>query len=509
MLPVQIADSHRGQGLLVSHDVFDLREEPWIDACELVDVPQVHSDAKRIGNEQDAFGPRLPHLGFDFLALRRPLVEAVDSGFEAAQCFLHRFLEGPAHCHDLADRFHLRCQVRVGLRELLERKPRDLRHHVIDGRLERSWRGPAGNVVAEFIERVAYSQLGGNFRNRKTGRLRGQRRRTRHPRVHFNYCHAPVGRVDGKLDVGPTGINSDFAQHRDRGIAHDLVFLVGKRLRRCHRNRVAGVDAHRVEVLDRTDNDAVVLAVTHHFHFELFPADDGLFNEYLVGRRSVEPAFDDVDEFLPVVGNAAAGTAECERRANDRGKADRRLHLQRLFHAVGDHGTGTGEPDLAHRHLEFFAVLRFVDGLFIGTDHFDTIFFQHAVTRQIERTVQCSLTTHGRQQHVRAFDLDDSFDHLPGHRLDIGDIRHLRIGHYRRRVGIDQNDAIAFFAKCLASLRPRIIEFAGLTNHDRSGSDDQNRFDVIAFRHGNGFAQLPPGYPALFWSIIFTKRSNR
>src|SRR5512136_794339 len=44
-------------------------------------------------------------------------------------------------------------------------------------------------------------------------------------------------------------------------VAQHLVLLVGERLGRGHGDRVAGVDAHRVEVLDRADDDEVVLRV--------------------------------------------------------------------------------------------------------------------------------------------------------------------------------------------------------------------------------------------------------
>jgi hypothetical protein len=44
-----------------------------------------------------------------------------------------------------------------------------------------------------------------------------------------------------------------------RGVAHDLVLAVGERLRRRHGDRVAGVHAHGVEVLDRADDDHVVV----------------------------------------------------------------------------------------------------------------------------------------------------------------------------------------------------------------------------------------------------------
>jgi hypothetical protein len=38
-------------------------------------------------------------------------------------------------------------------------------------------------------------------------------------------------------------------------------------------DRVAGVHAHRVEVLDGADDDAVVLVVAHDLHLEFLPAE--------------------------------------------------------------------------------------------------------------------------------------------------------------------------------------------------------------------------------------------
>ena len=58
------------------------------------------------------------------------------AGFQAAQRFLQRFLEGPADGHGLADRFHLRGQRRIGFGKLLEGQARHLGDDVIDGRLE-------------------------------------------------------------------------------------------------------------------------------------------------------------------------------------------------------------------------------------------------------------------------------------------------------------------------------------------------------------------------------------
>ena len=74
----------------------------------------------------------------------------------------------------------------------------------------------------------------------------------------------PVLRIDGELDVRPARLHADLPHHGDRGVAHPLIFLVGQRLRRGHGDRIARVNAHRVKVLDRADDDAIVVLVAHH-----------------------------------------------------------------------------------------------------------------------------------------------------------------------------------------------------------------------------------------------------
>ena len=56
-------------------------------------------------------------------------------------------------------------------------------------------------------------------------------------------------------------------------VAQLLVEPVGQRLLRRDRDAVAGVHAHRVDVLDRADDHDVVVAVAHHLELELAPAD--------------------------------------------------------------------------------------------------------------------------------------------------------------------------------------------------------------------------------------------
>ena len=94
--------------------------------------------------------------------------------------------------------------------------------------------------------------------------------------------------------------------------AQPLILLVGQRLGRRDRDRIAGMHAHRIEILDRADDDAVVIAIPHNLHLEFFPADDGFLEQDLAGRRRLEPAAYDLLEFVAVVCDSAAAAAQGE-----------------------------------------------------------------------------------------------------------------------------------------------------------------------------------------------------
>jgi hypothetical protein len=98
-----------------------------------------------------------------------------------------------------------------------------------------------------------------------------------------------------------------------RGVAHDLIFLVGQRQRRRDGDRIAGMHAHRIDVLDRADDDAVVRLVAHDLHLVFLPAEQRFLDQNLGGRRGVEAALATISlELFLVVGDAAAGAAHGE-----------------------------------------------------------------------------------------------------------------------------------------------------------------------------------------------------
>ena len=165
------------------------------------------------------------------------------------------------------------------------------------------------------------------------------------------------------------------------------------------------------------------------------------------------------------------------------GQADVLDGGQRLVEGVGDGGLRVLEADARHRLAEELAVLGLLDRFALGADQLDAVFREHAHVVEGQRGVEAGLAAHGRQEGVGALLLDDLGDDLRGDRLDVGGVGHLRVGHDRRRVGVDQDDAVALLAQRLAGLGAGVVELAGLADDDRPRPDDHDRADVGSLRH--------------------------
>ena len=178
----------------------------------------------------------------------------------------------------------------------------------------------------------------------------------------------PSLRVDGELDVAAAGVDADLADDRDADVAQPLVLAVGQGERRGDGDRVAGVHAHGVEVLDRADDDDVVGVVAHDLELELLPAQDRLLEQHLGRRAGLQPGPGDPAQLRLVVGQARPEPAHRERRAHDERVAQLVGRREHLGHGVGDARAGHLGAAPLHDPLERRAVLAEADRLDVGTD---------------------------------------------------------------------------------------------------------------------------------------------
>jgi cyclase len=70
------------------------------------------------------------------------------------------------------------------------------------------------------------------------------------------------------------------------------------------------------------------------------------------------------------------------------------------------------------------------------------------------------------------------------YRFNVGAIGKVGVCHDRRRVAVDENDAVSLFAQHLAGLRTRIIEFACLPDDDGARPYDENGLEICTLRQG-------------------------
>jgi hypothetical protein len=116
---------------------------------------------------------------------------------------------------------------------------------------------------------------------------------------------------------------------------------VWKRLDRRDHDRVARVDAERVDVLHRADRDAGVVRVAHDFVFDLLPADQAALDHDLVDRAQAQAAPGPLPVRLLGLDDAAARAAHRERRPDDRRQADLLERLARLASRVASSSPST------------------------------------------------------------------------------------------------------------------------------------------------------------------------
>ena len=174
-------------------------------------------------------------------------VECIHADLRAAHGLHQCHFEVGRDGHDLARGLHLRAQRTACARKFVERPFRELDNDIIQRRLK-AGAGLAGDLVFDFIQRVAQRDARSDLGDGIAGGLARQRRGTRYAGIDLDDCVFEAVRIERELAVAA----ADDAQCGDdvqRSAAQHLIFLIGKRKRGRDDDGVAGVYAHGVDVL--------------------------------------------------------------------------------------------------------------------------------------------------------------------------------------------------------------------------------------------------------------------
>ena len=251
------------------------------------------------------------------------------------------------------------------------------------------------------------------------------------------------------------------------------------------------MDAHGVDVLHAADADGRVVVIAHHLELDLLVSLDALLDEHLMYGRKEQGVAHHLAQLLLVVGEAAARAAQRIGGTQHDGIADLGGDLDGL---LDRHGDLRLDHRLAQRFaqlLEKFAVLGTFDRLERGAQNLDLTLFQNALLGELHREVQTRLPAQSRHDGVGAFEADDLGDVFERQRLHVYLVRNMRVGHDRGGVRIHENHLVALFLECEAGLRARIVEFGGLSDDDRTRTDNHYLLYISSLRHFYA--------PPLFW----------
>ena len=86
----------------------------------------------------------------------------------------------------------------------------------------------------------------------------------------------------GKLNIGAAD-DADGLDNAERLFFQLLFQFFGDGKKRRRAERIAGMNTDGVDIFDEADGDHLIFAVADHLDFQLFPAENRLFNQTLVG----------------------------------------------------------------------------------------------------------------------------------------------------------------------------------------------------------------------------------
>ena len=407
------------------------------------------------------------------------LQETVHALSDHTQALLDGFLEGTADGHNLADRLHGRTQFAVNALELAQIPAGNLADNIVECRLEEG-RSGLGYRVLEFEQTVTQTQLGSHESQRIAGSLGGQRRRTRQAGIDLDDAVVFGIRVEGVLYV-TFAHNADMADNLDGELAQLVVVAVRERLRRSHYDTLAGVDAQRVEVLHVADRDAVVVLVAHHLIFHFLPAFQALLDQNL-GREAQCLVTDDLQFFL-IVTEAGTQTAQCVCRTDNDRISEVGGSLAGFVEGIAGVALDGVDVDLVQLLNKQLTVFGIHDGLYGRSQNLYVVLLEYAALIQLYAAVQGGLSAKAQQDAVRTL-LGNYFLHKErGDGQEVNAVGNTFAGLHSGNVRVNQDAVDTLFLQGFQGLTAGIVELAGFTDFQRSGTQEQYFLNLIVYHN--------------------------
>ena len=313
-------------------DILQLPDEKRVDLSGKGKVFWVVSSAKELCNGIDA----VIRSDFDIVqqVFPTPVIELrhmqmIYADLQRPDSFQQAFLKGAPDTHDFAGSFHLGTQRIVGICELIKWKPGHLGDYIVQRRLK----GCRCVGDRNLVQRHAHGNFGADSGDGIAAGLGCKCGGAGHTRIDFNQIVLEALRVQRKLYV-TAALDLQCPNDLQGAVPEHMIFFVGQRLRGTYHDRVAGVDAHRIQIFHVADGDGGVIDIPHHLVFDFLKALDGFLHQHLMHRRKCKGIFHDFTEFRFVIGKTAAGAAQCKGGTQHHRVADLACNGKAFIHGI-------------------------------------------------------------------------------------------------------------------------------------------------------------------------------
>ena len=246
----------------------------------------------------------------------RGKAKTVASFFQRTDGFLKSLFVIFADGHHLAYGFHLSSKFILGAFKFFKGPPGKLDNYIISGRLV--FLQSSFFPVRDLVQGQSCGQKSGYIGDREACGLAGKGRRTGGSGIDFDDDNTAGLGIMGKLYVGAADNADGF--NNGMGLLFQFILnILGNSQHRCSAERISGVDAHGVNILNETYRNLLTLCVTDNLYFQFFPADDRFFDQDLVYHRGGNSSGSNFPKLFFVVDDSSSGSPHGIGRADDTG----------------------------------------------------------------------------------------------------------------------------------------------------------------------------------------------
>ena len=120
----------------------------------------------------------------------------------------------------------------------------------------------------------------------------------------------------------------------------------------------------------------IVLGITDHLQFQLFPPQNGLFYQHLANETGSDATTDYYSQFLDIIDQPATGTTHGIGRTNDYRITKLGGNLFGILDSVDGLALWHLDIEAVHRFLESNPVFTPLDSVSLNTDNLDAVLFK-------------------------------------------------------------------------------------------------------------------------------------